>query len=151
MGVEVFIPLGSFAMIVIVVGLVMRALVARSEHRLQAHSRMLDRFGSSTEFVSFLQTPEGRRYLNMVSSGAKSSQKVKMLGSIRTGTILVILSAGLMASSFLMRFHDPVGEPPFILGFLGMFLGIGFLASAAVSYWIAKTWKMEESPAEPGA
>lgn len=148
MGAAVFIPLGAFAMIAVVVALVVRGMVARSEHRLQAHSRMLDRFGDSAEFVSFLQTAEGRRYLDMVSAGAKRSQKVKMLGSIRTGVILVILSTGLMASSFLMRFHDPVAEPPFIFGFLGMFLGIGFLASAAVSYWIAKAWKMENGEAE---
>ncbi|HEU5161862.1 MAG TPA: hypothetical protein VFV54_01835 [Thermoanaerobaculia bacterium] len=150
MGVEVLIPLGSFIMIAAVVFIVARANVARSEHRLQAHARMLDRFGSSAEFVSFLQTPEGRGYLQTVSLGPQKTQKAKIIGAVRTGVVLTILSIGLMAVSFLIGFTHPTQEPPFVMGFLGMFLGVGFLASAIVSWSLAKAWKMDES-AESGA
>ncbi|HSN68115.1 MAG TPA: hypothetical protein VLV48_02655 [Thermoanaerobaculia bacterium] len=150
MGVEVFIPLGAFIMTGAIVFIIARANVARSEHRLQAHARMLDRFGSSAEFVSFLQTPEGRGYLQTVSLGPQKTQKAKILGAVRTGVVLTILSIGLMAVSFLIGFTHPTQEPPFVIGFLGIFLGAGFLASAGVSWTMVKAWKMDES-AESGA
>jgi hypothetical protein len=149
MGVEVFIPLGAFAMIIAVVVVVARANVARSEHRLQAHARMLDRFGSSSEFVSFLQTAEGRGYLQTVSMGPRKTQKAKIIGAVRTGVVITILSIGLMAVSFLVGFSRPMEEPPFVMGFLGLFLGAGFLASAVVSWSLTKAWKMDEG-AQPG-
>lgn len=150
MGVEVIIPLGAFAMTVLIVFVIARTVVARSEHRLQAHAKMLDRFGSSTEFVSFLQTPEGRGYLHTVSMGPRKTQKAKIIGAVRTGVVISILSVGLMAVSFLVGFSHPMQEPPFVIGFLGLFLGAGFLASAAISWSLAKAWRMDETP-EPGS
>ncbi len=149
MGIEVLIPLGAFIMTGVIVYLIARANVSRSEHRLQAHGKMLDRFGSSAEFVSFLKTSEGRRYLDSVSIGPRKTQKAKIIGAVRTGVVITILSIGVMAVSFLVGFSHPTQEPPFVIGFLGLFLGFGFLASAAVSYSLAKAWKMDD-PAENG-
>lgn len=145
MGIEVLIPLGAFAMTAVLVFFIARANVARSEHRLQAHSKMLDRFGNSAEFVAFLRTPEGRRYLDSVSIGPRKTQKAKVIGAVRTGVVIVILSIGLMAVSFLVGFSHPTQEPPFVVGFLALFLGAGFLASAAISFSLAKAWKMDEN------
>ena len=150
MGIEVLIPLGAFVMTGLIVFVIARANVARSEHRLQAHARMLDRFGSSAEFVSFLQTPEGRGYLQTVSLGPQKTQKAKIIGAVRTGVVLTILSTGLMALSFLLGFSRPMQEPPFVIGFLGMFLGAGFLASAVASWSLVKAWKIDEG-AESGS
>ncbi|HVR42043.1 MAG TPA: hypothetical protein VMS56_01255 [Thermoanaerobaculia bacterium] len=150
MGVEILAPLGSFTMICFIVYVIVRAGVTRSEHRLQAHSRMLDRFGNSAEFISFLQTPEGRNYLQIVSMGSKRLQKEKIIASVRLGVIIVVLSIGLIPISFLMGFHDPMRQPPFVFGFLGLFLGAGFLASAAVSWWLTKAWGVDESPGSVG-
>lgn len=145
MGLEVLIPLGAFAMTALIVFFIARANVSRSDHRLQAHAKMLDRFGSSAEFVAFLQTPEGRRYLESVSIGPRKTQKAKVIGAVRTGVVIVILSIGLMAVSFLVGFTHPTQEPPFVIGFLALFLGAGFLASAAISYTLVKAWKMDEN------
>jgi hypothetical protein len=145
MGIEVLIPIAGITMVILVVFIVARAYTARSEHRLQAHGKMLDRFGNSAEFVSFLRTEEGRRYLDTVSMGPRKTQKAKILGAVRTGVVIVILSVGLMAVSFLVGFEHPTGEPPFVIGFLGLFLGAGFLASAAISFSLAKAWKMDEN------
>lgn len=149
MGIEVLIPIAGIAMVVLVVFIVARAYTARSEHRLQAHGKMLDRFGSSAEFVSFLRTEEGRKYLDTVSMGPRKTQKAKILGAVRTGVVITILSLGLMSVSFLVGFSHPTHEPGFVIGFLGMFLGAGFLASAAISYSLAKAWKMDEGETAP--
>jgi high-affinity Fe2+/Pb2+ permease len=147
MGIEVLIPLGSFVVTGAIVYLLAKASVAKSEHRLHAHGKMLDRFGSSNEFVAFLRTPEGRRYLDSVSIGPRKTQKAKIIGAVRTGVVITIFAIGLMALSFLVGFRHPMQEPPFVIGFLGLFLGAGFLASAAVSFSLAKAWKMDD-PAE---
>ena len=146
MGIEVLIPLAGISMIAFIAWVIVRGAVSRSQHRLEAHSRMLDRFGSSTEFVSFLQTGEGRGYLQTVALGSRKSQKEKILGSVRTGVILVILSFGVMIAGFVGG--APMDEAPFILGVLGLFLGAGFLASAAVSYRLSKAWSILEEPSQ---
>ncbi|HUP65436.1 MAG TPA: hypothetical protein VM557_09160 [Thermoanaerobaculia bacterium] len=144
MHVEILVPIALFAMTAFIVWALVRAGVSRSQHRLEAHSRMLDRFGSSQEFVTFLQTPEGKRYLDSVALGSQKTQKVKILGSIRTGVVLSVISIGLMAAAFLVG--STVSEPPFIFGFLGLFLGVGFLASAAVSWSVSKAWGILDDP-----
>jgi hypothetical protein len=146
MGIEVLIPLAGISMIAFLAWVIVRGGVSRSQHRLEAHSRMLDRFGSSTEFVSFLQTAEGRGYLQTVALGSRKSQKEKILGSVRTGVILVILSFGIMFAGFV----DGGGsnEDTLIVGILGLFLGAGFLASAAISYRLSKAWSIFEEPSQ---
>ena len=146
MGIEVLIPLAGISMIAFIAWVIVRGAVSRSQHRLEAHSRMLDRFGSSTEFVSFLQTGEGRGYLQTVAMGNLKSQKEKILGSVRTGVILVVLSLGIILSSLLVRMA--IDEGPYVLGIIGLFLGAGFLASAAISYRLSKSWSMLDGPAE---
>jgi hypothetical protein len=146
MGIEVLIPLAGISMIAFLAWVIVRGGVSRSQHRLEAHSRMLDRFGSSTEFVAFLQTAEGRGYLQTVALGSRKSQKEKILGSVRTGVILVILSFGIMFAGFV----DGGGsnEDTLIVGLLGLFLGAGFLASAAISYRLSKAWSIFEEPSQ---
>jgi hypothetical protein len=146
MGIEVLIPLAGISMIAFIAWVIVRGMVSRSQHRLEAHARMLDRFGSSAEFVSFLQTGEGRGYLQTVAMGNLKSQKEKILGSVRTGVILVVLSLGIMLAALLAR--AGTDEPPFVLGILGLFLGAGFLASAAISYRLSKSWSILDEPTE---
>lgn len=144
MGIEVLIPLAGISMLAFIAWVVVKGGVSRSQHRLEAHSRMLDRFGSSTEFVSFLQTAEGRAYLQTVALGSRKSQKEKILGSVRTGVILVMLSFGVIVAGLVAG----GSEDTVIIGVLGLFLGSGFLASAAVSYRLAKAWSILEEPSQ---
>jgi hypothetical protein len=144
MGIEVLIPLAGIGMIAFIAWVIVRGFVSRSQHRLEAHSRMLDRFGSSAEFVSFLQTPEGRGYLQGVAQGSHKSQKEKILGSVRTGVILVFLSLGIMVAGFLAG----GGADALVIGVFGIFLGAGFLASAAISYRLSKAWSILEEPSQ---
>ena len=146
MGIEVLIPLAGIAMMAFIAWVIVKGGVSRSQHRLEAHSRMLDRFGSSTEFVSFLQTAEGRGYLQTVALGSRKSQKEKILGSVRTGVILVMLSFGIMIAGFVAG--GDAREDTFIMGVLGLFLGAGFLASAAVSYRLSKAWSILDEPSQ---
>ena len=146
MGIEVLIPLAGISMMAFIAWVIVKGGVSRSQHRLETHSRMLDRFGSSTEFVSFLQTAEGRGYLQTVALGSRKSQKEKILGSVRTGVVLVILSLGVMIAGFVGG--APTDEAPFVMGVLGLFLGAGFLASAVVSYRLSKAWSILEEPSQ---
>ena len=146
MGIEVLIPLAGISMIAFLAWVIVKGGVSRSQHRLEAHSRMLDRFGSSTEFVAFLQTAEGRGYLQTVALGSRKSQKEKILGSVRTGVILVMLSFGIMAAGLVAG--GDAREDTFIMGVLGLFLGAGFLASAAVSYRLSKAWSILDEPSQ---
>lgn len=132
--------LGFFVMVGWVVWVLNRGRRERTARLVELQNRMLEKFASSEEFVAFLQTPEGQQYLKSFTAEPRANPKEKILKSVRTGVILIVVSAGLMAIGFIIGLSHPTEDPPFVIGFLAMFLGIGFLASAAVSYYMSKAW-----------
>ena len=138
-----------FAFVTWVIWLLNRTGRERRMRMMALQEKMFERFGSSQEFVAFLQTPEGQRFFKSLSQEPVKNPKLRIMKSVRTGVILIILAAGLIAISFLVGFHRPTEEPPFIIGFLSMFLGIGFIGSAAVSYFMSKSWGLLPEDREP--
>ena len=140
MAVPLFATLGTFVLIAWIVWVVNKTRRERVTRTLELQSRMLEKFTSSDEFANFIKTPEGQRYLRDMTAEPRKNPKTRIITSVRTGVVLVVLGVGLIAISFLVGFENPMEEGPFIIGFIGLFLGLGFLASAAVSYSMSKAW-----------
>src|SRR5258708_32976157 len=66
-GVLVWIPIisiiGTSATVVAIVWVVTRARQRRAELRSEVQMRLIDKFGSSAEFVKFLESPSGMQFL----------------------------------------------------------------------------------------
>ena len=139
----VMMPLGAFAMIAYIAWVIGRTKQERyrAEALREVHSKMLDRLGSSEDFVKFIQSEEGRRYLNSLTAPARESASPasKIIASTRTGIIIVMVSIGFGMIAAMLGFEGP-DNPPLIIGALGFFLGIGFLASALASHKLSKSF-----------
>ena len=132
--------LTTFGMIVAVVWLITRARQRAAQYRAEVQLRMIDRFGSGTEFVNFLESPAGRQFLQEPRRNARE----RAMGGLRTGVILLFL--GLAFAFGYVAEHDPgFFIPAFILGGLG----IGFLVSAAISWKL--TDKLDVTPQPPSS
>jgi len=119
---------GSFAMVVAVIWLVMRAKQRTAQYRAEVQMKMIDRFGTATEFVSFLESPAGRSFLQE----PKRSTRERIVWGIRTGIILFFLGMAFAFAYFAER--DPgIFIPAFILGGLG----IGFILASVISLKLA--------------
>ncbi|HYS55771.1 MAG TPA: hypothetical protein VER58_18580 [Thermoanaerobaculia bacterium] len=128
---------GSFAMVVAVVWLVTRAKQRAAQYRAEVQLKMIDRFGSGTEFVNFLESPAGRQFLQE----PRRSARERVLGGVRAGIILLFLGCA-FAFGYVAE-HDPgFFIPAFILGGLG----VGFLVSAAISWKLTEKWEPTQQP-----
>jgi hypothetical protein len=123
--------IGSFTMIVAIVWFITRARQRTAQYRAEVQMKMIERFGSASEFTQFLDSPAGKQFLNEPRKTARD----RALGGIRTGIILLFIGIGFAFAYFSER--DPGW---FIPAFIMIGLGVGFLISSAVSWKMAKEW-----------
>ena len=86
--------LSSSAMVVLVVYFVTRARQRRVEAQVEMQSKLIDRFGSAPELVSFLQSPAGRQFVTGVQSAPDVLTRERILSGFTRAIVLSSLGAG---------------------------------------------------------
>lgn len=113
--------------------------------KLQAeiHGKLLDKFGSNQELLSYMNTESGKRFLESapIAMGAELATPAKMslarvLMPLQIGVVLTLVGAGFLS----LRGGVPAEGQTFMLvmGTLGLMLGIGFIISAGLAFLLAK-------------
>jgi ABC-type amino acid transport system permease subunit len=121
-----------------------RQRLAEVQKDMQA--RLFDKFGTSQEMIAYLNSEAGAKFLSSASI-EHTKPFARVLGSVQAGLILFFLGVAML----FVRFTMPgVGRDPIehmqnahmflALSFLLLALGLGFLASAGVSYKLSKQW-----------
>jgi hypothetical protein len=128
----------TWVVITIVKSLKQRANV---QTKTELYSRMIDKFGAAPEFIAFLQSEEGRAFIeeNVTQSASPIS---KILGSIQIGVISALLGIGLLILGSI--FGGSLGGDLYIVlticGTVGLMIGVGLLISSVISYKLSKSW-----------
>ena len=112
-----------------------REVEARSQA--EVHNRLIEKFGTSKEFVDFMQTDGGRSFLKPVVVANPAAPYRKILASITAGVILTMFGISLLIMNVVAFDHEEglIGG-----GSIFVMIGIGFLVSAAISYRLSKAW-----------
>jgi hypothetical protein len=109
----------------------------------EVHNKILDRFGSNEELLSYVDSPAGRRFLEGAPI-APSAAPVRSVGapfgrillSVQVGVILLALAVGfLVISESAIEEVQPVLVSLAVLGFC---LGTGSIVSAGASYVLSR-------------
>jgi hypothetical protein len=114
---------------------------ANTKTRAEIYSRLIDKFGTAPEFIAFLQSDAGLKFIeeNAVQNVAPLG---KILAALQIGTILTLVGIGLLMLGNI--FGGSLGGDLYIVltvgGTVGFMVGIGFLISSAISYRLCKTW-----------
>ncbi len=122
------------------------ALEYRRWHRMvkvqtEMHAKLLDKFGSSQEMLSYVESEAGRRFLETPVFDAQNKRSIalpygRILWSVQIGLIAAAMGIGFLS---LRQRVDPDADTAFmIFGTLLFTLGIGFLVSGGVSYFLAR-------------
>lgn len=102
----------------------------------ELRSRLLERFDSAPELMEYLQSEAGLRFLESVPT-EKTSPYNRILGSLQAGIILALCGGAFL---FLRTTISGAEEGFAFLGALALALGLGFLLSAGVAYFLSKSW-----------
>ena len=139
---EVLAPMiGSVAIMVVFGWMLKLGLATRQRNKLMKYqydlqTKLLEKFTNTEELMEYLQGDAGQQFL-VSATAEKSDPRGKILGSIQTG--LVLLTGG-TAFMFLKDQIAEAKEGFVFVGTLGVALGVGFLLSAGVAYYLSKSW-----------
>jgi len=125
------IGLGVFVLLFLILFLL------HSSHRQRAQNdirkSLIEKFGSAQDLGAFLQSEGGKRFIADLSSGSAGALG-SVLASVQKGIILLLLGLGCSGAGTF------VGQAAMGIGVVFMFIGVGFLVSAGVTYRLSKSW-----------
>ena len=114
-----------------------------SKIQAEVHSKLMDRFTSNEELLTYVQTPSGKRFLESGPSPLQqdaprtvSAPFSRILWSVQLGIVMLVAGAGLLYVS--EQTVEEAREFFFIFGTLTIALGAGFGVSAAASYVLSR-------------
>jgi hypothetical protein len=108
----------------------------------EVHSKLIERFGTSQEVLAYMGTESGKRFLeaapipvNFETSHPVPSPVARVLTPLQIGIVLTLLGAGFLS---LSRALPKETTPLLVFGTLTITLGVGFIISAGVTWFLAR-------------
>jgi len=112
-----------------------------SKIQTEVHNKVLDRMQSNEDLLAYIQTPAGRRFLESAPIPVDSPRAIgaplgRILWSAQAGAVLTVLGGGIeiVAQNSL----EEVAPPLAAMGAVVIALGVGFLVSAALAYFLTR-------------
>lgn len=108
----------------------------------EVHNKILDRFGSSEELLTYIKTPAGEKFLESAPIPLHADQAVqrtpmgRILWSVQLGVVVAVASLGLLLVSF--RYEAETAQDLFAIGVIAFCVGAGFIGSAVVSLGLSR-------------
>lgn len=119
-----------------------RYMTAKLQAGLQ--TKLLEKFGSGQELLAYVQSDAGKRFLESFTMEQRTPYG-RIIGAAQVSVILVLLSLAFL----FLRGRVPGGDEGFlVLGTVALSLGIGFGLSAALSYYMSKSFGLLTENAE---
>jgi hypothetical protein len=123
-----------------------------SKIQAEVHSKLMDRFSSNDELLTYVQTPSGKRFLESGPSPLPETPRStvaapfsRILWSAQLGIVLLVTGLGLLFVSG--RTFEEARDFFFICGCLTIALGAGFTVSAGASYLLSRKLGLFDPPA----
>ena len=117
--------LGSFCMVIAIVSLISGTRRRRAQLRADVQMKLIDKFGSANDFVKFVESPEGRQFLQ---DAPRQYARYSVIGGVRAGIIISFLGLAFLLMGFTER-----DSGFFIPAFILIALGAGFFVSSSVA------------------
>lgn len=107
----------------------------------EVHGRLIDRFGSNEELLTYMGTDAGKRFLEAapIPINFEQDQRVpaalgRVLVPLQIGIVLTLLGAGLL---FLRHSLPDIAAPLLVFGTVALMPGLGFIISAGITWLLA--------------
>jgi hypothetical protein len=127
--------LGSFAVAAFITYSVSRSRERRAQIQADVQAKLIERFGSATELVTFLQSPAGREFVSGVQSAPIIATRERAINNFTRALVLTGLG-----TAFVILWqigHEGMGFA--IPGFILLSIGLANLIAAIVSMRMARS------------
>lgn len=112
----------------------------------ELQTKLLDRFAIGQELLTYLQTEEGKRFVE-TASVEHNNPMYRILTAIQAGVILTLIGIALL----FLRGRIAGGEDAFLgFGAVVLALGVGFLISAGISWMLSRSMGLLQPIPSPG-
>ena len=116
-----------------------------SKVQVEVHTKLLDRFSSNDDLMAYIQTPAGRKFLESAPIALEPEAQARQMGapfgrilwSVQAGTVLLLSGLGLQLVGQRQQWEE-IAQPLSSMGILVVAVGIGFIISAAASYFLSR-------------
>jgi len=131
----------SFMMITLIVMVVAKTKQKNAEAHAAVQAKLIDKFGTAPELITFLKSDEGRKFLGDIEAAPKMNARDRIIRGMGKALITGFLGFGFLVIGFL-----PVTSNEFsvVVGFLLLTLGAGFFFSALLSLKLSRSWGLME-------
>jgi hypothetical protein len=122
-----------------------------SKVQTEAHTKLLDRFTANDDLLAYIKSPAGAKFLEStpirLDAGPKSlgAPLGRILWSVQGGVVLIAGGVGMDVVSRQVA-PDDGAQPLQALAVLAIALGLGFLISAAMSFFLSRKLGLIEVP-----
>jgi hypothetical protein len=107
-------------------------------------TKLLEKFGSGQELLAYVQSDGGKRFLESLTMEHRTPYG-RILGAAQASVVLILLALALL----FLRGRVLGGEDAFLVfGTILLSLGVGFGLSAALSYYLSKSFGLLTGSAE---
>jgi hypothetical protein len=111
-----------------------------SEARQQLHSRLIDKFGTTSELIEYLQSEAGRKFLTPEVVERITPYK-RILAAAQVGIVFTFVGLGVLWFRSLAPAMSADSDIAFLfLGAVTLALGLGFLASSTLAFVLSRSW-----------
>ena len=122
-----------------------RRWLRQSKIQTDVHNKLLDRFTSNEDLLAYIQSPTGRKFLESAPISLDAEAQPRHIGapfgrifwSVQAGAVLLLTGFGLQFIGQRQQWEE-IGQPLSSMGILVVAIGLGFLISAAASYFLSK-------------
>ena len=121
----------STAMVVVVVAIVSYNRSRRAQVQAEVQAKLIDRFGTAPELISFLQSEPGRQFVTGVQSAPAIYVRERVIAGFSRAIVLTMLGIALTLLTF---FYEKDFAIPAAIVF---FLGLGYLLATWASMKLA--------------
>jgi hypothetical protein len=122
-----------------------RRWLRQSKVQTEVHTKLLDRFTTNDDLLRYIQSPAGKRFLESGPVALEPEMQPRNPGapfgrifwSVQAGAVLLLSGLGLQFVGQRQQWEE-VGQPLSSMGILVVAIGLGFLISAAASYFLSR-------------
>jgi hypothetical protein len=144
--IPIFCSFGFFATVIAIVFFGTRSRQQRARYQAEVQTKLIERFGSAPELVTFLQSVEGRQFLGTVEAAPKYLAGDRILAGVRKAVVLSFLGAAFL----LLCIPDFLRNEFFMVaGGVLLALGVGYFVSTVISFRLSKSWGLVTSVHDP--